>query len=164
MSATTVSTIQDELMKLKERFTDVSDSDLRVAMKQVLTPRVHTRKEELASLALKLNEIVGSYDKITLAAMKRTLCEVWKEKHPAGATGKTTRAPSEWHKFMRENRERVVLEHPNTSQHERIRILGVMYKAAKETTPTPTPAAPSPQVDSPAAPEKKKGKKATAQA
>ena len=168
-----MSTIQEEIIKLKERFADVSDNDLRVAFKQVLTPRVHTRKEELATLTLKLKEIVGNFDKITLAAMKRTLCEVWKEKHPSGVAAKTTRQPSEWHKFMRENRDRVVQEHPNTSQHERIRILGVMYKAAKEAaapnntppaaTPTPTPTAtatPAAQVAAPV--EKvKKPKKAT---
>ena len=159
-----VSTIQEEIIKLKERFADVSDNDLRVAFKQVLTPRVHTRKEELANLTLKLKEIVGNFDKITLAAMKRTLCDVWKEKHPSGVAAKTTRQPSEWHKFMRENRDRVVQGHPNTSQHERIRILGVMYKAAKEavaSAPVSNDNAPAPAVPAVAVEKVKKPKKVT---
>jgi hypothetical protein len=148
--------IEDEIATLKAKFPEVAEKDLKKALHQAWKPVKHSRKEEKEAIAAKMKELVNSFDKVTLAVLKRSLVTAWNEKYPDGVA-KTKRAPSEWHTFMRENRDRVMAEHPSSTQHERIKILGVMYKAHKAAheRPETVVAAPPPV----AAPVKAGGKK-----
>jgi hypothetical protein len=149
--------IEDEIATLKAKFPEVAEKDLKKALHQAWKPVKHSRKEEKEAIAAKMKEVVGAFDKVTLAVLKRSLVTAWNEKYPDGVA-KTKRAPSEWHTFMRENRDRVMAEHPSSTQHERIKILGVMYKAYKaaQEKPESVSAAATPP---PVAPVKAGGKK-----
>lgn len=136
--------IEEEIATLKAKFPEVAEKELKKALHQAWKPVKHSRKEEKEAIAAKMKELVNAFDKVTLAVMKRALVTAWNEKYPDGVA-KTKRAPSEWHNFMRENRDRVMKEHPNSTQHERIKILGVMYKAQKDAQDTGT-TTPAPQV------------------
>jgi hypothetical protein len=145
--------IADEIVALRAKFPELQEKELKKVLHDVWKPK-HSRKEDRDAIAGKMKEIVGSFDKMSLAVMKRALVDAWNEQHPDGKT-KSTRQPSEWHKFMRENKDRVQKEHPNTSQHERIKILGTWYKERQQISnadaavPVPVPAVA-------AAPQKKK--------
>lgn len=128
----------DEIAKIKEKYADVPESELKKAFKQAWKPVKQSRKEENGAVAAKMVELVNNFENVSIAIMKRSLVVAWKAKHPNGIT-KATRQPSEWHKFMRENHDIVIQEHPNSSQHERIKILGVMYKAAKDAAAAANP-------------------------
>ena len=136
-------TIQEEFTKIKEKFSDLSESELKKALKEVCKKPKLTRKEIMDEVSSKLKDIVTAYDKVPLATLKKELVEVWKSVHPDGIV-KTPRAQSEWHIFMKENGPMVQQQHPNSTQRDRIKILGVLYnnaKAAKEAAAAPAPEA-----------------------
>ena len=126
--------MHDEINKIKEKFASVlPESELKKVLKDALKGSwkqpVPSRKAILDDISSKMKEIVASHDKIPLATFKKALIEVWKAEHPDGIA-KPARKKSDWHIFMQKHGEAVKQEHPNSSQRERIKILGERYKAA----------------------------------
>jgi hypothetical protein len=142
------STMQEEINKIKEKYSNVPEKELKEALKGALKGAwkqpSSSRKETVGEIYGKLKDIIVTYDKMPLLTFKKTLTEAWKAVHPNGIA-KTTRKKSEWHIFMQEHGATVRQENPNMSQRECIKILGQRYKEAQQTAkpqePVPVAAA-----------------------
>jgi len=136
--------MQDALLQIKEKF-NVSESELKKALKEAWRQPVMTRKDIQEAIATEMKKIVALHDKTPLVTLKKELIKAWEAAHPDGIE-RPSRKPSGWHIFMKEHGPSVQQEFPNSTQRERIKILGVRYNNAKaQQSVAPVPAVVEPQ-------------------
>lgn len=123
--------IHEDLQKFKEKYADMPSLELKKALKDAWKTPKHTRKEVQEALAVKMVDIVDSFDKLSLTSLKKALVLAWTNKHPDGIS-KPVRAPSKWHEFIKANREAVKQQHPDATHGAIMKILGAMYAETRQ--------------------------------